>query len=325
MNFLFIITFICTIFAIHKYLSMTPKTKKIMLWGAGVVAVILLVALAYLAYMVYTVQSEAESAKLANEQLQLENEQLSLAGEYEQLNTEFKNYESQTQYLTNDSLILKYGEAKDKVEKLLVELKTSKITSANRIKELQGEIATLKGIMRHYVEQIDELGKENEGLKAENSEIKTQNEKLNSRVHEVSKKNEVLAEKMTLAEKLNITGLSLTALKGNGKVEKKVNKAKQLMVSFAIPQNNSTPVGDKIIYIRITNPEGTLLGESGTFDFDGGKVAYTERKKIEYTGDEIPNVTVYWNVNTILTPGQYTVEAFADNFRLSSRSFTLQK
>lgn len=304
---------------------MTPKTKKIMLWGAGVVAVILLVALAYLAYMVYTVQSEAESAKLANEQLQLENEQLSLAGEYEQLNTEFKNYESQTQYLTNDSLILKYGEAKDKVEKLLVELKTSKITSANRIKELQGEIATLKGIMRHYVEQIDELGKENEGLKAENSEIKTQNEKLNSRVHEVSKKNEVLAEKMTLAEKLNITGLSLTALKGNGKVEKKVNKAKQLMVSFAIPQNNSTPVGDKIIYIRITNPEGTLLGESGTFDFDGGKVAYTERKKIEYTGDEIPNVTVYWNVNTILTPGQYTVEAFADNFRLSSRSFTLQK
>ncbi len=301
---------------------MSPNTKKYLIYGGAVIGVVIV---AFLVMNTLSMRQKMIETESSNLQLQLENEQLSLAGEYEQLNTEFKNYESQTQYLTNDSLIVKYGEAKDKVEKLLVELKTQKITSEKRIKELQGEIQTLKGIMRHYVEQIDALGKENEGLKAENQTIKSENAKLSNRVSEVAKKNEVLSEKMTLAEKLNITGLSLTPIKSNGKVEKKVSKAKQLMVTFTIPQNNSTPVGEKTIFIRITNPEGTLLGNRGTFTFEGGSIPYTERKTIDYTGEEVPNVTIYWNVNTVLTPGKYTVEAFADNFRLSSRSFVIEK
>lgn len=300
---------------------MSPNSKKYFLWGGITLFIIIIAAFTF---FTFTLTKEVKEAKLANEQLALENNQLTLANEYEQLNTEFKNYESQTQFLTNDSLIVKYGEAKDKVEKLLVELKTQKITSGKRIKELQNEIKTLKGIMRHYVEQINQLGEENKGLRAENQEIKTQNAKLSSRVSEVAKKNEVLSERITLAEKLNITGLKLTALKGNGKVEKKVKKAKQLKVNFTIPQNNSTPVGEKIIFMRITNPEGSLLGGTGSFNFEGGDIPYTERKTIEYTGEEIPNVSIYWNVNTTLTPGQYRVEIFADNYRLGSRNFTLK-
>lgn len=300
---------------------MSPNSKKYFLWG-GIALVIIIIAA--FSFFTFTLTKEVNEAKLANEQLSLENNQLTLANEYEQLNTEFQNYENQTQFLTNDSLIVKYGEAKDKVEKLLVELKTQKITSEKRIKELQNEIKTLKGIMRHYVEQINELGEENEGLRAENKEIKTENAKLNNRVSEVAKKNEALSERMTLAEKLNITGLNLTSLKGNGKVEKKVAKAKQLKVTFTIPQNNSTPVGEKIIFIRITNPEGSLLGGGGSFSFEGASIPYTERKTVEYTGEEISNVAIYWNVNTTLTPGQYRVEIFADNYRLGSRNFTLQ-
>ena len=77
---------------------------------------------------------------------------------------------------------------------------------------------------------------------------------------------------MTLAEKLNVTGISLTPLNKRGKNEKNVTKAKQLMVTFTIPQNNSTPVGPKTIYLRLTGPEGTLLGASGTFSFEGQNI-----------------------------------------------------
>ena len=52
---------------------------------------------------------------------------------------------------------------------------------------------------------------------------------------------------------------------------------------------------------------------------------YTEKKTIEYTGQEIAGVTIYWNVNTALTPGDYTVEIFADNYRLTSRRFSIEK
>ena len=162
-------------------------------------------------------------------------------------------------------------------------------------------------------------------VRAENAEIRQKNEQLSSQVTAVSAQNENLSKRMTLAEKLNVSALSLTPLKSNGKQEKRVGKAKQLRVSFTIPQNNSTPVGEKTLFVRITNPEGTLLGGNGTFDFEGGKVAYTERKTIEYDGQEIAGISIYWNVNSVLNPGQYTVEIFADNYRLISRKFTFEK
>lgn len=299
------------------------QKQKNRLVVAGIVAGLALMSL--LLFSTLETKRQFEEATAVNEQLRLQNEQLHLAGEYEQLNSQFKNYESQTQYINNDSILIKYGEAKDKVEKLLTELKTQKITSQRRIKQLQDEIKTLKGLMKHYVEIIDSLGKENAGLRAENAEIRQKNQELNSQVNEVSAKNENLSKRMTLAEKLNISALTLTPLKSNGKQEKRISKAKQLRVTFTIPQNNSTPVGEKTLYVRITNPEGTLLGSQGSFEFEGGNIPFTERKIIEYEGQEIAGISIYWNVNSVLNPGQYTVEVFADNYRLTSRKFTFEK
>ena len=298
---------------------MAPSQKK------ALIIVGALVAVALVSFFVYYSQKQIADARAANEQLMLQNEQLQLKQEYENLSAEFQNYESQTRFLNNDSLLIKYGEAKDKVEKLLTELRTQRITSNKRIKELQDEIETLRGIMRHYVQVIDSLGRENAGLKAENEKIRSQNRQLTTQVSRATKENEDLSKRMTLAEKLNVSGVTLTALKSNGKNEKKITKAKQLRVMFTIPQNNSTPVGEKTIYMRITGPEGYLLGENGTFSFEGGNVAYTERKTFEYAGQEIPDMAIYWNVNTTLNAGTYTVELFLDDYRLASREFTFEK
>ena len=228
----------------------------------------------------------------------------------------------------NDSvkreLTEKYEAARLQVEKLQQELKNQKTKSAAEIAKLKDEISTLRALLRHYVEEIDRLNKENEALRSENQEIKEQNSQLNSKVAETSRRNEVLSERMTLAEKLNVTGVALTPLNKKGKQEKNVKKAVQLKVTFTIPQNNSTPVGEKTIYLRIVSPSGQLLGNGGTFTFEGGNVGYSAKKTIEYAGEEIGGVTIYWDVNTALTAGAYTVELFADNYRLTSRSFELK-
>lgn len=228
----------------------------------AIVVLALLIVGAIVAVVMTTTKmhSELEQQKLANEQLQLTNEQLQLANEYQVLNTQYAQYENQSQLLANDSLVTKYAAAKSKVEKLLQELKNEKQKSSKRIKQLQDEIGTLKNILRHYVSQIDSLGKENAALRDENAEIKQRNQQLSSRVESQTKRVEALSERMVLAEKLNVTGVQLIGLKKNGKTEKNITKAKQLEVTFTIPQNNSTPVGEKTIYLRITSPEGTLLG-----------------------------------------------------------------
>lgn len=290
-----------------------------------VLAALLLIAVGFGVTQVASLKSQVQEAQLENEELKLSNEQLQLSNEFDVLNSEFQQYEDQAQRLANDTILAKYTAAKAKVEQLMEELKSQKVKSQTRINELQNEISILKKLLRHYIAQIDSLNKENAGLRAENQEIKSQNQRLSSQVQAVTRTAETLSERMTLAEKLNVTGVSLVGLKKNGKVEKNVTKAKQLLVTFTIPQNNSTPEGEKTIYLRLVNPEGQLLGGAGNFSFEGKAIPCTARKSIEYAGDEIPGIKIYWDVNTTLTPGDYTVELFTDGYRLTSRRFTLKK
>lgn len=299
--------------------------KSPFIWITLALGIILLGAVVFSIFKVTSLSSDLQKVQLENEQLQLTNDQLQLSNEYEAINSEFAMYEEQAVRVQNDTILAKYTAAKAKVEELLKELNSQKVKSQKRIAELQSEIATLRGLLKHYIAQVDSLSKENAGLRSENEEIRSENQQLSSRVQEVSRRNETLNERMTLAEKLNVTGLQLTPLKKNGKTEKNVTKAKQLMVTFTIPQNNSTPVGEKVIYLRIVSPEGSLLGNAGSFSFEGGSVACTARKTVEYAGEEIAGIHIYWDVNTALTPGDYTVELFADNYRLASRHFTLKK
>lgn len=299
-------------------------TRKLIIAGI-VVAVVVLGAAVWMAWSSHSALKQAENEK---EQMQLEYEQMQLENDYDALNREFAEFENSRQFVMDDSvkrqLTEKYETARLQVEALQQELKNQKDKSAAEIAKLKSEIDTLRKLLRHYVEEINRLNQENEALRTENAEIKEQNTRLNTRVEQTSRQNEQLSKRMTLAERLNVTGLTLTPLNKKGKKEKKVSKATQLMVTFTIPQNNSTPVGEKTIYMRIVSPSGQLLSGGGTFSFEGGQVECSAKKIIEYAGEEIGGVTIYWDVNTALTPGEYTVELFADNYRLVSSRFNLK-
>lgn len=273
-------------------------------------------------------KKQLEEAIALKEQAELDMAQQALQEDYDALNNEFAIFENSRQMMLDDSvkaaLTQKYETARLQIEKLNQELKNQKSKSAAEIKKLKDEISTLRNLLRHYVEEINRLNQENQALRNENAEIKDKNQQLTSRVQETTRRNEVLSERMTLAEKLNVTGLNLMPLNKKGKQEKKVQKARQLKVTFTIPQNNSTPVGEKAIYLRIVSPSGQLLGNGGSFSFEGATLQATAKKVVEYAGEEIGGVTIYWDVDTALTPGSYTVELFADNYRLVSRSFELK-
>lgn len=303
-----------------------PQNKRTLWITIGAVCVAALLGVA--GWMVYSSNKALQEIQNEKEQMQLDYEQQQLAQDAEDLDREFAVFENSRQMVMDDSvkrdLTEKYENARLQVEALQAELKNQKNKSAAEIAKLKSEIETLRALLRHYVEEINRLNQENEKLRTENAQIKEQNTKLNNRVVATSRENEQLTKRMTLAEKLNVTGLTLTPLNKKGKKEKKVQKAVQLMVTFTIPQNNSTPVGEKTIYLRIVSPSGQVLGNGGTFPFEGGQVECSAKKVVEYAGEEIGGVTIYWDVNTALTAGDYTVELFADNYRLVSRSFNLK-
>lgn len=302
------------------------KKKNYIIIGAG--AALLIGLCVWLATTL--IKSNAQSIELSEakaqlEQMKIDSANMAMAADLTQLDNQYQQLENAAIKLENDSILAKYNSSKAKVEELLRQLNDQKVRNKAEIDKLQKEIESLRGLLRHYVAMVDSLGKEN-GILRENLEQEIdRNQQLTSQVSEVTRQNEHLTERMTLAEKLNVTAVTLTPLNKKGKREKNVTKARQLMVTFTIPQNNSTPVGEKTIYLRLTGPEGSLLGNTGSFSFEGQKLPFTARKNVEYSGDEITGITIYWDVNTTLNPGEYTVELFADNFRLTSRKFTLKK
>lgn len=293
------------------------------------VLLVLLIALGVgFAVWVNIADEKVEAERVAREAAELTLQQDLANSEFENLEQEFNGIENPHQMIVNDSVKLrlteKYEAARLEVEKLQRELKNSQNKSAAEIADLRNQIATLRGLLKHYIEEIDRLNKENQALRTENAEIKDRNQQLTTQVEQTTRENKQLSERMTLAEKLNVTGVSLIPLNAKGRTEKKVTKARQLMVTFTIPQNNSTPVGEKTIYLRITGPEGQLLDGGGSFRFEDVSLAASARKTIEYGGQEIGGIRIYYDIRSALNPGTYTVELFADNYRLCSLHYNLK-
>ncbi len=302
------------------------KRKRLIIIVTAVAILLAIVGVVFA--MMSSKNKELEAARqLAEEtQQQLLAQQMQINElELLKIDDDFQQMEGQSVLLANDSIVEKYQAARAQIEKLRAELNNEKTKSAAQIKKLTDEINTLKGILRDYTARINELMAENDQLKEENTTIKNKNQQLNSQVQDMTRKNEHLTERMTLAEKLNVTGLTLRALNKKGKNEKNITKATRLCVTFTIPQNNSTPAGEKIIYLRITTPEGDLLSGGGSFGFEGATLQATARRSIEYANEEIGGVEIYWDVTSTLNPGPYTVELFCDNFRLASRQFEMKK
>ena len=314
-------------------------TNNWMKWGIIVLGLLLIVAV--VAGVLYTsnLNKRVKEAEDLNAQLQIDNEQKLLQQEFDNATSQIEQLETEALKLQNDTIFAKFTAAKQRVEDLQRQLRDTRAqleaakkaakegrqVDRKKIAELQDEINTLRNLLRHYVEQIDSLSKENTVLKNENREVRTRNEELSASVQEQTSRAEGLQQRVKLAEKLNVTGVGLTALNGKGKNEKNITKAKQLRVTFTIPQNNSTPTGPKTIFMRLTSPEGQLLGSAGSFKFEGGSLACSAKKTVDYGGDEIAGITMYWDVNTVLNPGTYTVELFTDGYRLCSRTFSMKK
>lgn len=307
------------------------KNVKIIVYTAAGVLVALIALIIVLIVKDNSNTVARNEAQARADSLAIANDQLILTNEFNKLNADFNQYEGQQIYLKNDSLVQKYNAARMKVEGLLRELNAEKqshnkdmAASRAKIKKLEGEISTLKGIVRHYLEEIKRLGEENAGLKQEIAQVQQKNQQLSTQVTQATASNEQLTQTVKLAKKLNITGLSLNAYNKKGKKEKNITKARQLGVHFTVSPNNTAAAGMKTFYVRIISPEGSLLTGGGSFTIDGQSVQATASRNLEYANEEM-SASIYWDVNTTLTPGDYTVEVFSDGYRLASRHFTMKK
>lgn len=294
---------------------MESKSKKFTVLLISIVA-LLIVGLGVALYFI-------NRQKVQIEEIQEENSlnKQQLEDEYQNLSMMYEGYKMN---IKNDSLLRQLSNEQAKVQRLLDELKTVKADNKAEIARLNKELASLRKILRSYIAQIDSLNKVTAQLTQEKKEITAKYNETNKTLNEVTKAKEDLTEKVSLASKLDATGINVAATNNKGKVQKKISKAEQLVVNFTISKNITAEPGERTIFVRIMKPDDDVLvkSRSNTFQYENRDINYSMKRIIEYGGEEVP-VTLYWNIEEYLMAGTYRVDIFADGNRIGSRSFTL--
>ena len=288
--------------------------KKTIIIIASVVAAIL-------AGAGYFIWQQQQTIDILTEQFAIEKEELQ--NEYSQLTIQYEGYKLT---VNNDSLEQKLEDQRIKMQRLVEELKQTKAADARKINALKKELESVRGVLRHYVAQVDSLNRVNEELLAENRSIKRQYNTAKKTNQELKQQKERLEKQVTLAALLEATGIKAVALNSRQKETQSIKKIKSFRLDFAIAKNITAEIGVKDVYVRIMKPNDDVMqnDRSGSFSYDNAMIAYSVKKTIEYGGEETP-VTVYWTRNETLTPGTYRFELFADGNQIGTTVLTLTK
>ena len=281
----------------------------------AVVAAVLAIGCSWL-YGLWNEQKEAnaELTELA------ELDKKEMEDQYRQFDMQYGELQRQ---IRNDSLLQLVDRERERTQQLLRELEQTKATDAREIARLKKEITSLRAVLQSYIVQVDSLNRANASLRAENTEIKQQITEVTQQAAQVSAERNVLRDKVDRAAQLDATGFWVTAQNKRGKKIDKAKDAKRFSFGFTIVKNVTAQGGQRIIYARILKPDNSVYKPQGTFTYEGTQVEYSEKKYIEYDGEE-QSVTMYSDVDEFLDGGNYRLFIFADNQMIGQATFSLK-
>lgn len=282
------------------------------------VIIVVLLLLGGIGYLVYSLDQQKKTNQEMQELAELDKKEME--NEYQQFANQYGEMKTR---INNDSIVAQLTAEQEKTQRLLEELKQVKSSDAREIARLKKELATVRAVLRSYVIEIDSLNRLNQNLTAENTRVKGQYEEATRQIEGLNTEKASLSEKVAIAAQLDAIGINLTGLNKRDKTTTDIDKCKTLQVSFSLAKNVTAVGGMKTIYVRITTPTGSLLGNAGTFDYENKSLTCTMKKSVEYGGQETP-VTMYWNVSQTMVAGAYNVSIFADGNMIGSRNFSFR-
>ena len=280
---------------------------------AGSILIILLIGVTVL-----LITEKRTNYELVQE-FQLEKEDLE--NEY----THFaKQYDELKLTISNDSLSVLLEQEQLKTQRLLEELRTVKSSNASEIRRLRKELASLRKIMVGYINQIDSLNRLTNRQKEIIADVTQKYNAASRQINTLSEEKENLNKKVSLAAQLDATNITILAANKRGKKARRVKDIVKFKIDFTIVKNITAETGERILYIRITKPDNSVLckNAANTFPYENKELTYSIKKYIEYDGEE-QNVTVYWDVEEYLYAGNYRVDIFAEGNMIGSQPFTL--
>ena len=293
------------------------QNKKTILIISIAIVLLLSGVIIYLISRVRNTEKEMlEMVEMASyEKEQLENEYTEMALEVE----------GQMLKIDNDSIFKLLEKEQKRVQLLLEELRTVKVTNARRIAELKEELASVRKVTKYYIAQVDSLNRVNEVLKKENIEVREKMSIATKTIDTLMLQKDKLSQTVRIASQLEAKNIVVDLLNDKGRKTKYVRKVDNIRVSFSISKNITASVGNKYIYLRIATPDGQVLvkNDANKFLFEDNEIAYSSKKEIEYSGEELQCI-IYYKVTETLIEGNYRADLFVDGHLIGTEEFVIE-
>ncbi|MEZ0485079.1 hypothetical protein [Fibrella aquatica] len=191
------------------------------------------------------------------------------------------------------------------------------------LRKLRAENGSLLSRTRTLEEEKQHMLTENEGLKFEKAA-------LVRAVVDYSLQNADLQSKVTLASAMKAVGVEVAALATNGKERRtgpyKASRIDRLKIDFVLLANPVSQKGDKDVYVRILDPRGAVVSESGVggvLMIDGRELGYSIRHTVSYANND-QQVELLYRRENAYKPGSYTVELYAEGFKIGAGRFDVK-
>ena len=270
-----------------------PRTMMTIL--AAVAAVLALV----LGYMLYQRNSlvkdlESEKADLAQQMVELQSDFANLNSDYEAINHQLDT-------------------SREQVAMLIDKLNKTEATNRAKIRQYEKELGTLRTIMKGYIVQIDSLNTLNKRLTADAAAARREAAESRRVSEELTQQVENLSSQVNAGKVLKGRAISLLGHYNNNKVGDRHSRVRYMTANVTLVENSLADHGPVRVYVRVKDPEGTLLlnNESVDFSVNGVSLQATASREVDYEGNEV-DLSIFINDTGEFVKGVYTLEVYTD-------------
>lgn len=306
----------------------TPAANKSRTIYLAIIAVLAAATI----YLFFNKQKSDDTIQDQTEQLEIaQTDFTDLETDYNAVLARLDEMKSQSAQM--DSLL---GTKSEEVEALKVKIASilkDKNASASKLKEANGLIAELNKKLSSFEEQLVALKRENIELTEDNKQLSEEKSALETERTALNSEKQALEKKVEEGSVLSAANIRMETLKQGknlvGKaVEKETSKAAKvdmMRITFDLNDNRISESGDKMIYMVVTGPNGTVYGRSTFRTHEGKEKVYTATKVVPYhRGEKAYGVTLDWTPSQAFSKGSYHVDLYHMGYKIGSQQVSLR-
>ena len=306
--------------------------------------IILVIIVSYLAYEVsvlsqknHTFKQEISEMIKENEEMNqiIINQDLVSEADGENLKENLKlllfSYDSLEQ--NNSVAIDSINTQREKINNLMQEVdKLDKKSKRDwrKIYKLKKEAETLRNIMKGYIHTIDSLNTLNINLSNDLTEKTQKLSNVSKQNKKIIKQNEALQKQVAIGAVLQINNVLSSGIRirssGAQSETTRASKTNMIKTCFSIIENKLAQAGDKEIYIRILDSEGTLLNAPTPLTIinqQKEELKMSSKRTINYQNQDT-DLCIFYEIENSIPAGNYSVEVYAEGFLIGETSIALR-